>query len=87
MTLALGPGWETDDEATDESVEPITPRSIVEVATFKAFYISVVPARQGDYKLSLGIPFAFKDDAWKLSDFDGNMLEVTVTTLRRVPSG
>lgn len=81
------PGWDTEssDQVIDvEVVEPGRLRNVIEVARFKAYYISLVPARQGDYKLALGIPHAEKDLAWRLSDFDGNMLEIAVSTLKRV---
>ncbi len=77
MTMAAVdlPGWELENEP---------PRATIHVAQFKAYYISLVPARQGDYKLSLGVVHENKDEAWKLSDFDGNMLEIAVSTLRRI---
>lgn len=53
-------------------------RPLETVTVFKAFYHTLAKASHGDYKLVLGIPFDQKDSAWKLSDYDGAMVEITI---------
>lgn len=80
--MPLLAGWELEEAVEGELIHPPL-RATIEVARFKAYYMNLVAARQGDYKLALGIPHDQKNIAWGLSDYDGHMLEVIVNTVRR----
>ena len=61
-------------------------RQTVHICTFKAHYLSLNKASFGDYKLTLGVPFKEKDLAWELTNYDGRMLELVISTIMRAPT-
>lgn len=64
-------------------IGPATPAKIV-VAEFRVHYDGLTKDRYGDYVLKLGLAKDDKDEAWKLSDYDGMMMDVVFRVTPRL---
>lgn len=71
--------------ATIQPIGPALPEP-VHVTTFHAHFEQLRKTRYGDYSLALGVGKEDKDEAWKLSDYDGQMLEITIRVIPRPKS-
>ena len=68
------------------NIVPIGPAlpPAVEVSRFRCHFKQLTKDRYGDYTLALGVGKEDKDEAWKLTDYDGSMMEIVVSVIPRI---